>query len=388
MSHEGLERVGCVAIALVFSIACGGQTSARVGGETHWLSACTEDTDCGGGYQCLCGVCTLACESNASCSDIGESAECLDVAASSVADSCSSSGPPTICLRPEMSTPVDTGAPEAGGACNAGEVRLEDTCVTCDERWRLETEAMRELVSRPEWLSCTEDTDCMIVHTSTACEQRGTAVLATASQADFMAAKDALEQELCIGPDATTLCAGGTEDGVWPSASRCDRGTCIALYPVEGQRIDTEQSCKSSAFEAAGYAACIPGDTSVTLALDPEGQCWFFPTTCIPDGFVVAIEGGSCQDVSDPCCADRTEDACESDGACVRWFGNPAATDGTCYEASSEYAGCISANISCTGVEVSAVDADGACWRFTSGCFPATYRSSEDGECPALLLCQ
>ncbi len=45
--------------------------------ETHWLSACTQDSDCQDELSCLCGVCTLECDSPGECSRLSEAAFCL-----------------------------------------------------------------------------------------------------------------------------------------------------------------------------------------------------------------------------------------------------------------------------------------------------------------------
>jgi hypothetical protein len=46
--------------------ACGRTTEGGEGSETHWLSACSSSSDCGVG-DCLCGVCTVACDSLRDC---------------------------------------------------------------------------------------------------------------------------------------------------------------------------------------------------------------------------------------------------------------------------------------------------------------------------------
>lgn len=60
-----------VAATLVPLLAMGcGQTrtGGGAGSETHWLTECDQDSDCGIG-SCLCGVCTMACSSLRDCPD-------------------------------------------------------------------------------------------------------------------------------------------------------------------------------------------------------------------------------------------------------------------------------------------------------------------------------
>ncbi len=49
------------ALAIFAPLACG-VTSGNSGSNTNWLRTCTDADDCSDGYDCLCGVCTSACE--------------------------------------------------------------------------------------------------------------------------------------------------------------------------------------------------------------------------------------------------------------------------------------------------------------------------------------
>lgn len=45
--------------------------STTLGGETNWLAICTMNSQCTGGTECLCGVCTKACSNDAACNAPG-----------------------------------------------------------------------------------------------------------------------------------------------------------------------------------------------------------------------------------------------------------------------------------------------------------------------------
>src|SRR5688572_12849318 len=45
---------------------CGRTTEGGDGSETHWLTACQATSDCERG-ECLCGVCTVSCDSVRDC---------------------------------------------------------------------------------------------------------------------------------------------------------------------------------------------------------------------------------------------------------------------------------------------------------------------------------
>lgn len=50
----------------------GGSTSR----ETHWLSLCQNNVDCGENFECICGMCHRACEQAADCSDLSANTVC------------------------------------------------------------------------------------------------------------------------------------------------------------------------------------------------------------------------------------------------------------------------------------------------------------------------
>ncbi len=62
---------------LLFS--CTQSHDTRVDGQTHFLTQCDEDGDCGG-LDCICGVCTKTCASAAGCEELGEGVSCLEPA--------------------------------------------------------------------------------------------------------------------------------------------------------------------------------------------------------------------------------------------------------------------------------------------------------------------
>ncbi len=67
-----------VAVLLVVAaIGCQAQSSEPTGGETHFLRTCDGGSDsCGGGFSCLCGVCTTECSINTPCADL-PGAQCI-----------------------------------------------------------------------------------------------------------------------------------------------------------------------------------------------------------------------------------------------------------------------------------------------------------------------
>jgi hypothetical protein len=67
---------GCWIIAV--GLGCSGKAGPQVGSETHWLAACAEASECGAeGLSCVCGTCTRACSTDATCGD-PEDVACFD----------------------------------------------------------------------------------------------------------------------------------------------------------------------------------------------------------------------------------------------------------------------------------------------------------------------
>src|SRR5262245_11425183 len=63
-----IRRVFLIACLTGLGSAAGcGSTKSQEGTETNWLSTCMTDADCGPNAQCICAVCTVPCESSASC---------------------------------------------------------------------------------------------------------------------------------------------------------------------------------------------------------------------------------------------------------------------------------------------------------------------------------
>jgi len=50
-----------------------------VGGETHFMRDCDDEGRCADGLSCVCGVCSAACDDDATCSELAGSATCMAV---------------------------------------------------------------------------------------------------------------------------------------------------------------------------------------------------------------------------------------------------------------------------------------------------------------------
>jgi hypothetical protein len=98
---------------------CAQDAASTGNSNTNWLKGCEADGDCGSGLTCLCGTCTLACETNSECGTLGGSASCASAAAKTAA--CSTAMPPSksLCLQ----------NCSGGGTCAAGRRCVAGACV-------------------------------------------------------------------------------------------------------------------------------------------------------------------------------------------------------------------------------------------------------------------
>jgi hypothetical protein len=104
-----------IALSTIALAGCA-KTRAEGGtdGVTHWLAECETSAECGE-LECLCGMCTTACDDNAACSAFGASARCT------APDDGSCTAAPQVCQRPMMSMPIeDSGAGDGAVVIDSG----------------------------------------------------------------------------------------------------------------------------------------------------------------------------------------------------------------------------------------------------------------------------
>jgi hypothetical protein len=105
-----------VALLSTCWIGCSSTTDPDSGSQTHFLDDC--DSSCATPYECLCGVCTLACDEDQACSGQPANAACLGGSA------CSGSAMvcDVECTRDEQCTALGTAF-----TCEAGRCRESTT---------------------------------------------------------------------------------------------------------------------------------------------------------------------------------------------------------------------------------------------------------------------
>lgn len=98
----------------VLITACGARVEPEgnpASSQTHWLQGCESGSECGG-LDCLCGVCTKACDDNAACTSLGQASVCT-----SFGGSCEGNEP-SVCSK-ECDKDKDCGDDQActDGVC-------------------------------------------------------------------------------------------------------------------------------------------------------------------------------------------------------------------------------------------------------------------------------
>lgn len=112
------KRISALVVALIVAGACQDQSRAGAGTETNWLETCERDAQCGVG-TCVCGVCSLACTTNADCSPEGALAVCATADSSAAKAVCGDSPTVAMCLP----------SCDAGQLCATGQQCVGSACV-------------------------------------------------------------------------------------------------------------------------------------------------------------------------------------------------------------------------------------------------------------------
>lgn len=100
-------------VVLAVSGGCGKADSG-----SDWLKPCDgADEECGADLECLCGVCTQGCESDAACSDLSPEARCTPKVSAPYADNCQAGEPRLICEGPAKSNTPLIGRPYDPRGC-------------------------------------------------------------------------------------------------------------------------------------------------------------------------------------------------------------------------------------------------------------------------------
>lgn len=140
--HRPLRAL-CAVLVLGAAAACGAAVDPIQGSETHFLARCS--AECGGGLECIAGVCTRPCQTDTECTSLSGAAICDNtVSAAScrvpcgVDDECRGENDDWTCSSAScVGSPalLSSSSPSAGASCPtfAGGVQQPDAITTSFE---------------------------------------------------------------------------------------------------------------------------------------------------------------------------------------------------------------------------------------------------------------
>ncbi len=84
----------------------------EVNSQSHWMKACMDDTECGGGYACVCGFCSLPCDGDEACGGSEGQGVCTADDSTLTESFCKDTAPEGgagLCIPPEQAVVPDMG---------------------------------------------------------------------------------------------------------------------------------------------------------------------------------------------------------------------------------------------------------------------------------------
>lgn len=157
---------------------------------------------------------------------------------------------------------------------------------------------------------------------------------------------------------------------------------------LSASRYDEANDCFGPR-EIAGRAP-TPGELlcndAMTHALDAEGSCWLFPSTCLPLGFseidTASAELPPCRQTFRYCtegaevpCAERDLESCVGEGECTVAGGWPYDAANECFRYGVDDIvplACVDADLTCPPDISFGLDVDGNCYAF-GNCVPEGF---------------
>jgi len=141
-SVRSLALLWLALVAILSPLGCEAEPTDSTGGETHFLRLCDDDPHaCGTALACLCGVCTVPCQIQASCAAFpgarcvvrtgavcGATTNVCEVACTTVAD-CAPLSAEHRCIDNTCRLPAsEPPPPDDDGAAGSGPTTPPDTC--------------------------------------------------------------------------------------------------------------------------------------------------------------------------------------------------------------------------------------------------------------------
>lgn len=304
--------------------------------QTHWLSRCETNEDCGG-LDCLCGVCTQSCDSAAACDDLSAEASCGSSAAISA---CGEDSPAKICLAScDTKDDCGDGASCVSGACApspapGGPGGGDDTPPPDDA-----PDPVDDTPAGPPGVQCADYPSC---DADNPCEKGDCMSLVGCDSAICIDATEACEQS-CPDPKTCRILES------YPSQLACEG----RVDAVGGGETDAGMSEVPAGVQCADYptcsvdgAPCAEGTTCISIdgcssaiCIAPQEACdlsCYTPEPCgLSKSFPAQLAcGKTVPGVAPGACVADGKEGCSAGGACCDGLqcceGIPYPADGRC----------------------------------------------------------
>jgi hypothetical protein len=147
---------------------------------------------------------------------------------------------------------------------------------------------------------------------------------------------------------------------------------------IEAQPLIETPSCGEE-WATARFAGCrsaaVGCGSLETVATDPNGQVWKFPSTCVPAGWTPPRPSPprTCPAAGDPTmCAFLDLNGCHSNSSCQWLLAQSVDEQRACVSAPRPVS-CVRVDLPCDDSLTLATGPDGSRWRFTTTCTPAGW---------------
>jgi hypothetical protein len=380
--------------------ACGkAGPGEQVGGGTHWLKHCSgsggSGAECGPELECVCGVCTAACEADSACAELGSDAQCARSNQTEFAGGCTAAAPERICVRAESLEPGSSQEPEGPIEVPIQGMRFDGTCLRPPELAGYMTTDNEPLCDDALTFAFAGE-DCWRVPSSCLPDGFVRASIEVITSPCFTA-RECSETPSC-------------GEGEMPAAEGClscdavriqSSGALRALVQANGWDVcSSDLDC----IDVQAQTGCDFPICTMPLAASSEGAlraaqpalideycsapaAW--AEYCQQGGIIVDCAGpaicrqGRCVSSNWAACPERSLDTCAEDGDCVVASAFPLDTDQQCFAATSVPVACVDPDLSCPPVTTPALDGEGNCFSF-GNCLPEGFaRAPEGSACAA-----
>lgn len=356
-------------------LACGADSKETTSGpdtSSHWLASCVKDDDCGGHFECVCGTCTSACESNADCSSLDQRAtcetasDCSDVVGAVCALACNRDSDCTenaqcsdgncVAREPELSTDASAGDDPS----NADDSSNSDDSSDVDDPNSADDSSNSDVDTEP-----TDDPTATDMPREGGADASGDvpSVPLTNDECAALVAQSRDGEPLCLATDEQ--CAQVVQE---------DRARLFTLR-VEDTRLDENgDDVPFTIAEMAIRVACVVqwvsdqslyptadagGDSVQVVARHDELQPLL--SSPILMGYAPSCELG-CE-----YCFELSENECASDAFCSSHHARRVDEAGACLEPLA-FAACGSSSVACDDAESFATGPSGDTFWFASIC--------------------